>query len=101
MVLGVISPAFAADPVVVYKSGILASVFVGVFALIVVALLVPALFMLVGLIEVLVESVRQRMVVSSHTPWMTGVHQGPVATEKKFQWPNLHRIGINYGKKDF
>ncbi|MCD6534272.1 MAG: hypothetical protein J7L25_12755 [Deltaproteobacteria bacterium] len=55
LVLAVISPAFAADTVV-YKSGILVSVFVGVCALIVVAQLVPALMLIAGFIKGLVVS---------------------------------------------
>ena len=51
LVLAVISPAFAADTAVVYKSGILVSVFVGVCALVVVAQLVPALMLLTGFIK--------------------------------------------------
>ena len=50
LVLAVINPAFAAEAVV-YKSGILVSVFVGVCALVVVAQLVPALMLLVGFIK--------------------------------------------------
>ena len=55
LILAVISPAFAADTVV-YKSGILVSVFVGVCALIVVAQLVPALMMVAGFIKASVFS---------------------------------------------
>ena len=54
LVLAAISPAFAAETVVVYKSGILVLVFVGVCALIVVAQLVPALILFTGYIKVLV-----------------------------------------------
>ena len=50
LVLAVINPAFAADTVV-YKSGILVSLFVGVCALVVVAQLVPALMLVVGFIK--------------------------------------------------
>ncbi len=50
LVLAVISPAFAAD-VVVYKSGILVSLFVGVCALVVVSQLVPALMLIAGFIK--------------------------------------------------
>ena len=50
LVLAVINPAFAADAVV-YKSGILVSLFVGVCALVVVAQLVPALMLVVGFIK--------------------------------------------------
>ncbi|MCK5914957.1 MAG: hypothetical protein KAG92_02365 [Deltaproteobacteria bacterium] len=50
LVLAVINPAFAADTVV-YKSGVLVSVFVGICALIVVAQLVPALMLVVGFIK--------------------------------------------------
>ncbi|MEA2108813.1 MAG: hypothetical protein U9P07_05275 [Pseudomonadota bacterium] len=54
LVLAAISPAFAAESVVVYKSGILVIVFVGVCALIVVAQLVPALILFMGFIKALV-----------------------------------------------
>ncbi|MCK5915251.1 MAG: hypothetical protein KAG92_03850 [Deltaproteobacteria bacterium] len=50
LVLATISPAFAAETVV-YKSGVLVSVFVGVCALIVVAQLVPALMLVLGFIK--------------------------------------------------
>ncbi len=50
LVLAVIGPAFAADTVV-YKSGVLVSVFVGVCALVVVAQLVPALMLVVGFVK--------------------------------------------------
>jgi len=50
LVLAVINPAFAAETVV-YKSGVLVSVFVGVCALIVIAQLVPALMLVVGFIK--------------------------------------------------
>jgi len=53
LVLATISPAFAAETVVVYKSGILVVVFVGFLALIVVAQLVPALMLFVGFIKAL------------------------------------------------
>ena len=55
LVLAVISPAFAAETVV-YKSGILVSVFVGVCALIVVSQLVPALMLIMGFLKSLVTS---------------------------------------------
>ena len=48
--LASISPAFAGETVV-YKSGILVSVFVGICALIVVAQLVPALMLVLGFIK--------------------------------------------------
>jgi len=54
LVLATISPAFAAENVVVYKSGILVLVFVGFLALIVVAQLVPALILFTGFIKALV-----------------------------------------------
>ncbi len=50
LVLAVINPAFAAKTVV-YKSGVLVSVFVGICALIVVAQLVPALMLVLGFIK--------------------------------------------------
>ena len=59
LILAVISPAFAADTVV-YKSGILVSVFVGVCALIVVAQLVPALMMVAGFIKASVVSMNRK-----------------------------------------
>ncbi|MBN2809762.1 MAG: hypothetical protein JXR80_09750 [Deltaproteobacteria bacterium] len=51
LVLAVCSPAFAEGTTMVYKSGILVSVFVGICALIVVAQLVPALMLLMGFIK--------------------------------------------------
>jgi len=48
------SPVFAVDTTVVYKSGVVVSVFVGVLALIVVVQLVPALILLTGFIKALV-----------------------------------------------
>ena len=59
LVLAVISPALAADTVV-YKSGILVSVFVGICALIVVAQLVPALMLLVGFIKATAASLHEK-----------------------------------------
>ncbi|GBE14043.1 MAG TPA: hypothetical protein ENH32_02805 [Proteobacteria bacterium] len=53
-VLAAISPAFAVDTSVVYKSGILVSIFIGVCALIVVAQLVPALVLFLGFMKALV-----------------------------------------------
>ena len=54
LILATISPAFAADTVVVYKSGFLVIVFVGFLALIVVAQLVPAIILFTGFIKALV-----------------------------------------------
>jgi len=54
LVLATTSPVFAGDAVV-YKSGILVSVFVGFCALIVVAQLVPALMLFLGFIKSLVS----------------------------------------------
>jgi hypothetical protein len=54
LVLATISPAFAAETVVVYKSGLLVVAFVGICALIVVAQMVPALILLMGFIKALV-----------------------------------------------
>jgi hypothetical protein len=51
LVFVVISPAIAGDTTVVYKSGVLVSVFVGICALIVVAQLVPVLMMIVGFMK--------------------------------------------------
>ena len=51
LLLVLISPAMAGDTTVVYKSGILVSVFVGICGLIVVAQLVPVLMMIVGFIK--------------------------------------------------
>ena len=51
LLLVLITPAIAGDGAVVYKSGILVSVFVGICALIVVAQLVPVLMMIVGFIK--------------------------------------------------
>ncbi|MBN2332579.1 MAG: hypothetical protein JXO49_10665 [Deltaproteobacteria bacterium] len=54
LVLAAMGPAYAGDTTVVYKSGILVSVFVGVLALIVVAQLVPALILIVGFVKSLI-----------------------------------------------
>ncbi|NOY85836.1 MAG: hypothetical protein GXP52_00870 [Deltaproteobacteria bacterium] len=54
LILAAISPAFAVDTSVVYKSGILVTIFIGVCALIVVAQLVPALVLFLGFIKALV-----------------------------------------------
>ena len=60
LVLAVMSPAIAAETTVVYKSGILVSVFVGVCALIVVAQLVPALMLVMGFIKATVASMYRK-----------------------------------------
>jgi len=60
LVFVVISPAIAGDTTVVYKSGILVSVFVGICALIVVAQLVPVLMMIVGFIKGSVASMYKK-----------------------------------------
>ena len=68
LVLMTISPAFAAETVV-YKSGILVSVFVGICALIVVAQLVPALMMVLGFIKASVgASHKEAAVATQSTP---------------------------------
>ena len=64
LVLAVTSPAFAGGTVV-YKSGILVSVFVGVCALIVVAQLVPAIMMVGGFIKGLAQKKEALPVKSS------------------------------------
>jgi len=51
LVLAFYGPAFAEETTVVYKSGILVSIFVGICALIVVAQLVPALMLVIGFIK--------------------------------------------------
>ena len=65
LVLAVINPAFAADTVV-YKSGILVSLFVGVCALVVVAQLVPALMLVVGFIKGLAQ--KKETLATESTP---------------------------------
>ncbi len=60
LLLVAISPAIAGETEVVYKSGVLVSVFVGVCALIVVAQLVPVLMMIVGFIKGSVASVNKK-----------------------------------------
>ena len=55
MFLATISPAFAVENVVVYKSGILVTIFVGLCALIVVGQLVPALILFMGCIKALIK----------------------------------------------
>jgi hypothetical protein len=67
LLLTVISPAFAAETTVVYKSGILVSVFVGVCALIVVAQLVPALMLVVGFVKGAVASMHRKEVSATET----------------------------------
>ena len=68
LLLAVINPAFAGDTVV-YKSGILVSVFVGVCALIVVAQLVPALMLVMGFIKASVASMyRKEAPATESTP---------------------------------
>jgi len=66
LVLAVISPAFAGDTVV-YKSGILVSVFVGVCALIVAAQLVPALMLLVGFFKGTVAALHKKEITTTET----------------------------------
>jgi len=78
LVLAANSPAFAVDTTVVYKSGIVVSVFVGFLALIVVVQLVPALILLLAFIN----------------RWCR-------VTGKRAQRSNPQRMGINYGKGDF
>ena len=64
LVLAVASPAFAGGTVV-YKSGILVGVFVGVCALVVVAQLVPALMLVAGFIKGLAHTKETQTVKSS------------------------------------
>ena len=66
LVLAVINPAFAAETVV-YKSGILVSVFVGICALIVVAQLVPALMLVVGFIKGAAASMHGKETTATET----------------------------------
>ncbi len=46
-----VSPAFAADTTRTYHSGILVLLFLGLFAVIVVAQMVPAIVMLLGIVK--------------------------------------------------
>ncbi|RLB68326.1 MAG: hypothetical protein DRH03_09975 [Deltaproteobacteria bacterium] len=62
VLLVVITPAIAGNAEVVYKSGILVSVFVGVCALIVVAQLVPVLMLIVGFIKASVAAMYKKEV---------------------------------------
>ena len=66
LVLATISPAFAAETVV-YKSGILVSVFVGICALIVVAQLGPALMMVPGFIKASVGASHKEVAVATQS----------------------------------
>jgi hypothetical protein len=66
LVLASISPAFAGDTVV-YKSGILVSVFVGICALIVVAQLVPALMLVLGFIKTSVGFAQKKEAVATQS----------------------------------
>lgn len=56
----IINPVFAGDTAVVYKSGILVSVFVGICALIVVVQLVPALMLILGFIKASVGALSKK-----------------------------------------
>ena len=67
LLLAANSPAFAVDTTVVYKSGIVVSVFVGVLALIVVVQLVPALILLIGFIKSLVPEHRKEAPATEST----------------------------------
>jgi hypothetical protein len=60
LLLVVISPAIAGGTEVVYKSGILVSIFVGICALIVVAQLVPVLMLIMGFIKASVASLYKK-----------------------------------------
>ena len=66
LVLASISPAIAGDTVV-YKSGILVSVFVGICALIVVAQLVPALMLVLGFIKSSVGLSNKKVAVATES----------------------------------
>lgn len=68
LVLAANSPAFAVDTTVVYKSGIVVSVFVGVLALIVVVQLVPALILLFGFIKSLALGHRKEAPATQSIP---------------------------------
>lgn len=54
LLLATNSPAFAGEATVVYKSGFLVCIFVGILALIVVVQLFPAIMMVFGFIKSLV-----------------------------------------------
>ena len=66
LVLAVINPAYAAETVV-YKSGVLVSVFVGICALIVVAQLVPALMLVLGFIKASVGLGQKKAAVATQS----------------------------------
>lgn len=68
LVLAAVSTAFAADTTVVYKSGILVTIFIGVLALIIVAQLVPALMLLLGFIKVLFSGHKKEVPAVESTP---------------------------------
>ena len=70
LVLAAISPAFAVDTSVVYKSGILVTIFIGVCALIVVAQLVPALVLFLGFIKALVTARSRKEVPAAESTRM-------------------------------
>ena len=67
LVLGAISPAFAMDTTVVYKSGILVTIFLGICALIVVAQLVPALIMFLSFVKALFSGRRKEAPAAEST----------------------------------
>jgi hypothetical protein len=68
VVVTAVNPAFAVDTAVVYKSGILVSIFVGFLALIVVIQLVPALMLLMGFIKALVTGRKKEAPAVESTP---------------------------------
>ncbi len=67
-VLATVNPAFAFDTSVFFKNGIMASVFVGFLALIVVIQLVPALMLLMGCIKALIAGSKKKVPAVESTP---------------------------------
>lgn len=67
LVLTIYTPAFAEGATVVYKSGVLVSVFVGICALIVVAQLVPALMLVMGFIKASVAAAYKKEVPATES----------------------------------
>lgn len=58
-------PAFAVDTAVTYSSGLLVLLFVGFCALIIVAQLVPAVLMLIGITKAATSTQRKTVAVKS------------------------------------
>lgn len=68
--------ALAAETIARAGGGIMTSVFLGICALIIVAQLVPALILFIGMAKAWVDLIQRDLVAASRSPWMAGVHEG-------------------------